>query len=87
MDDESPLLPHTLIVGIEKAGLGVMPADRQSWGTEIQEIPSDADAWAHAEGIPPDAFEGMSIGSFSFKDSIRSRNPDGTIRDRKTTPR
>ena len=75
MDDESPLLPHTLVIGIEKGGIGVTPATNETWPPIEAEIPSDA--WAHAEGMSIGTTSLMSLGG-----SIRSRNPDGTIRNR-----
>ena len=70
MDDESPVSPQTLVLGVEKSGVGVTPASGETWPPPSTSIPSDA-------------FEGVSIGSFSLGSlggSIRSRNPDGTIR-------
>ena len=70
MDDESPISPQTLVLGVEKSGFGVTPASGETWPPPSTSIPSDA-------------FEGVSIGSFSLGSlggSIRSRNPDGTIR-------
>ena len=31
MDDESPMSPQTLVVGFEKSGVGVRPADPDTW--------------------------------------------------------